>query len=53
MGENQSNCKLWVFVEQRRGKLAEVGIELLGKALNLAADSGWNVGAVLLGHQVE
>ncbi|MDO9515921.1 MAG: electron transfer flavoprotein subunit alpha/FixB family protein [Syntrophales bacterium] len=53
MAETQSECKLWVFVEQRKGKPAEVGIELLGKALNLAEDIGWKVGAVLLGHQVE
>lgn len=29
-----------------------MGIELLGKALNLAENIGWKVGVVLLGHQV-
>jgi electron transfer flavoprotein alpha subunit len=42
--------KIWVFVEQRQGQLAEVGLELLGKALELAHPAGWTVGCVLVGH---
>ncbi len=42
--------KIWVFVEQRRGQIAEVGLELLGKARELAGQTGWKVAAVLVGH---
>jgi electron transfer flavoprotein alpha subunit len=44
------HSKIWVFIEQRQGQLAEVGLELLGKALELACPAGWKVGCVLLGH---
>jgi electron transfer flavoprotein alpha subunit len=43
---------IWVFIEQRGGVLHEVGLELLGKARELAEASGSPVTAVLLGHQV-
>jgi len=42
--------KIWVFAEQRQGQMAEVGIELLGKALGLAHPVGWKVACVLAGH---
>jgi electron transfer flavoprotein alpha subunit len=42
--------KIWVFAEQRQGQLAEVGLELLGKALELAHPAGWKVASVLIGH---
>lgn len=42
--------KLWIFAEQRQGRLAEVGIELLGKALELAHPVRWKVACVLIGH---
>ncbi len=41
--------KIWVFVEQRHGRLADVGLELVGKALALARSIGWKVAAVLVG----
>ncbi|MCK9274532.1 MAG: electron transfer flavoprotein subunit alpha/FixB family protein [Syntrophales bacterium] len=44
--------KIWVFVEQRRGRIADVGLEILGKALSLAPAAGWKVAAVLLGHGI-
>jgi electron transfer flavoprotein alpha subunit len=44
--------KIWVFAEQRQGRLAEVGLELLGKALELAYSAGWKVASVLLGHSL-
>ncbi len=44
--------KIWVFVEQRQGQLAEVGLELLGKALDLAHPADWKVGCVLVGHSL-
>ena len=45
--------KIWVFAEQRQGELAEVGIELLGKALELAHPAGWKVASVLVSHSLE
>ncbi len=44
--------KIWIFAEQRRGQLAEVGFELLGKALELANRMSWKVALVLIGHQL-
>ena len=43
---------IWVFAEQRQGRLADVGLELLGKGLEIAAPIGWKVAAVLLGHSL-
>jgi len=45
--------KIWVFAEQRQGELAEVGLELLGKALELAHPVGWKVASVLVSHSLE
>lgn len=42
---------VWVFAEQRGGKLMSVVPELLGEASKLAATIGTEVGAVLLGSQ--
>lgn len=44
--------QIWVFAEQRQGRLAEVGLELLGKALELAHPAGWKVASVLVGHSL-
>lgn len=43
---------IWVFAEQRGGELHEVGLELLGKARELADQAGKVVTAVLLGHDI-
>ncbi len=43
---------IWVFIEQRAGVLHEVGLELLGKARELAEASGGTVAAVVLGADV-
>ena len=40
---------VWVFVEQRDGVAAEVSLELLGRARELAEQLGVKVGAVLAG----
>ena len=40
---------VWVFVEQRDGVAAEVSLELLGRARELADQLGVKVGAVLAG----
>ncbi len=45
--------KIWIFAEQRRGHLAEVGFELLGKAFELANPLGWKVALVLIGRQLD
>lgn len=44
--------QIWVFMEQRGGVLHEVGLELLGKARELAEASGGTVAALLLGANV-
>ena len=41
--------EVWVFVEQHDGVAAEVSLELLGRARELAAPLGAGVGAVLAG----
>jgi electron transfer flavoprotein alpha subunit len=48
---NDSNG-IWVFAEQRSGDLHEVGLELLGKARELAEQAKSRVTAVLLGHSI-
>lgn len=44
---------VFVFMEQRDGELAKVGIELIGKASQLAADLGEKVVAVILGSGIK
>ncbi len=44
---------VWVFAEQREGKLMPVVIELLGEGRKLAQEIGCNLGAILLGDNVE
>ena len=44
---------IWVFVECRHGKVAEVSFELLGVGRKLADDRGCGLSAILLGHGVE
>ena len=44
---------VFVFAEQRDGNLQKVGVELLGKASELAAALNQNVVAVLLGHHIK
>ena len=44
--------QIWVFIEQRGGVVHEVGLELLGKARELAEVSGSTVAAILLGAEV-
>lgn len=41
--------EVWVFIEQHSGAIAEVSLELLSKARELADQLGVEVGAVLLG----
>ena len=44
---------VWVFAEQKKGKVQSVVYELLGKARELAASLGTDVSAVLLGEHLE
>ncbi|MFW6054866.1 MAG: FAD-binding protein [Thermodesulfobacteriota bacterium] len=44
---------VWVFAEQQEGRLAEVGLELLGKARELGEQRSEEVCALLLGNGVE
>ncbi|MDL2294148.1 electron transfer flavoprotein subunit alpha/FixB family protein [Ruminococcaceae bacterium OttesenSCG-928-D13] len=43
---------IYVVIEQRKGRVQKVGLELLGEAQRLAADLGQQVVAVLMGHNV-
>ena len=55
MSENRN---VWVFIEQEDGRVADVSLELLGKAQELAhllmesGESSSQVWAILCGHQV-
>ncbi len=44
---------VWVFAEQRQGKLMNVAIELLGEGRKLADDLGCELCAILLGNDVK
>lgn len=44
---------IFVFAEQREGLVQSVTLELLGKARELAGDTGQKVVALLAGHQVQ
>lgn len=43
---------VWVYAEQRDGKLLDVGLELLGAGRKIADTLGQELAAVLLGHNV-
>ncbi len=43
---------LWIFVEQRKGVLQSVGLELLGRGRELADQQGIPLEVLLLGHEV-
>ena len=50
---NQSDSRdVWVFVEQEDGKLADISLELLGKAQELARQLNSQVCGLLCGHQI-
>lgn len=54
MEQNNSEYKgVWVFCEQKKGKVQSVSYELLGKARELAKALQTEVSAVLLGHNIE
>src|SRR5664280_1617095 len=43
---------IWVFIEQTEGKIADVSLELTGKARDLADPLGYEVVGLLCGHNV-
>jgi len=43
---------IWVFIEQKNGKIQSVAYELLGKAQDLAKKLGCEVSGVLIGHNL-
>lgn len=47
------NENIWVYLEQKDGKLKNVAIELIGQARILADAAGQKVGAVLIGEGVK
>ncbi len=52
MGKPNRQGEVWVFAEQQDGVLADVSLELCGKARELANRLGVKAGAVLPGYQV-
>jgi electron transfer flavoprotein alpha subunit len=44
---------IWVFIEQTDSRIADVSLELTGKARELAGPLGYEVVGLLLGHNVE
>jgi electron transfer flavoprotein alpha subunit len=44
--------EIWVFLEQERGKLLPVTLEMLGKGRELADQMGWPLCGLLIGAQV-
>ncbi|MDR0857665.1 MAG: electron transfer flavoprotein subunit alpha [Oscillospiraceae bacterium] len=44
---------VWVFAEQRQGKLQGVAVELLGEGRKLATEIGTELSAILLGDKVD
>jgi len=52
MSERKQN-NIWVFLEQREKRPANVGLELLGKAQRLAEPAHGKVCGVLVGHNLE
>ncbi|MBI4619659.1 MAG: electron transfer flavoprotein subunit alpha [Desulfobacterales bacterium] len=52
-GEGNDYKGVWVFAEQRNGKMASVVLELLGEGRKLADKLGVDLSAVLLGDSVE
>jgi len=48
-----TNNEVWVWAEQRNGRLMDVSLEILGKATELAGEIGGSTAAILLGDDVQ
>jgi electron transfer flavoprotein alpha subunit len=53
MAVKDKKREVWVFVEQRGGKVADVSFELLSKARKLAESLKGELKAVVIGHQMK
>lgn len=53
MAELTDHKDVWVFIEQKNGRIADVSLELLGEGGKLAADLGVKLCAVILGEKIE
>lgn len=51
--DKNSYSGIWIFAEQRNGKVSSVAMELLGAGRKLAGKTGEKLTAVLLGHDME
>ncbi|UCF88228.1 MAG: electron transfer flavoprotein subunit alpha [bacterium] len=51
--DKNSYSGIWIFAEQRNGKVSSVAMELLGAGRKLAGKTGEKLTAVLLGHGME
>ena len=47
------NGEIWVVAEQRQGELMRITLELLGRARSLAAETGADVGVVVMGKEAD
>ena len=47
------NNEVWVFIEQRNGKAAEVSLELLSKGRKLADSLNGLLKSIVIGHNVK
>jgi electron transfer flavoprotein alpha subunit len=47
-----TNNEVWVWAEQRNGRLMDVSLQILGKAIELSKEIGGTTAAVLLGNDV-
>src|SRR5664280_2252306 len=45
--------RVWVFIEHADGRIADVSLELVGKARDLAGQAGYDVVGLLCGHDVD
>lgn len=48
-----TNNEIWVWIEQRNGRLMEVSLQTLGKGLELCGEINAKLSAVLIGENVE
>jgi len=47
-----ANKEVWIWAEQRNGRLMDVSLQILGKAGELARDIGGSAAAILIGDEV-
>jgi electron transfer flavoprotein alpha subunit len=45
--------EVWIWAEERNGRLMSISLEMLGKAMELAEEIGGSSAAALVGHEIE